>query len=240
MKNMKKLLAVFVMAVMALTSTANAAIILDAGAFKITGDAYLDVTQTDTRGIGRVATITDGSTVVWDSGDSGQFLNFTFDEFTSIDDGAANALGVISFTATGGVVNFWLSDFDNFDLTVDYNTALNVLNLGELWLLGTANGATAGQKSATSYSSNGFLDVTGGTQATVFDTDSKTTFLGDTTDLSFNITGTVLSNHPSIHSTYKYSTSGDIQGAVATVPAPAPLFLMGTSLIGLIAAKRKK
>lgn len=221
------------------TMSAQAAFIFGNDTVKFTGDAYIDTTTNplETFGIGRVSTITEGSNVVWSSGDSGQYLNFLFGGYTPV---VTPVAPIFNFQATGGYVNFYINNAaSTFNTLQSFAlTSANIM-LGDLFLSTIAHGDTVGIGTPTSYSANGFLDVVGGLFAAQLDTNSRPTFtLNDFADLSFGLVGSNNQN-PLVNSQYTYITSADAQGASQTVSEPGILLLMGLGLIGMGFAGRK-
>jgi hypothetical protein len=220
--------------------SAQSAIVINAGEFKFTGDTYIggnDVVGVgaESAGIGRILAITQGTDTIWESGDNGEFINFVFDDFTT---NLFNPLGggINFFQATGGFVNFFLttngSIFNVANAMLPTIAAITGDPLATSWLTTVAVGPTSGIIQPTSYAGNGFLNVTGGSAASMFDTNSRSDGNGGFVDLTFGLVGAQNTN-PLVNDDYFYNTSADVQGAVRPVPTPAPLMLLATGLIGL-------
>lgn len=211
-------------------STQAATFNLDADEFKFTGDSYIDTTQAaETRAIGRITTISQGSDIIWSNGDSGNFLNFVAGGIVPL---ISPIAPVFNFVGTGGYVNFFLNDSDLFDITLDWLALSSLIETGDSYLETVVTSTVNGIATGVSYSANGFLDVVGGSDADLFNTDSRTNFLGTTSDISFGLSGANNEN-PLVNPDYEYITSADVQGAVAAIPEPAPLALMGLGLVGV-------
>jgi hypothetical protein len=78
----------------------------------------------------------------------------------------------------------------------------------------------------------GFVDVVGGAFASLFDTNSISDPNGNLHDFTFDVTFTA-------DDTWTVRSTGQALGAVATVPGPAPLLLVGLSL-GLFALRARR
>lgn len=236
MKLVKNVLTMLVLAFS--VSSAQAAFIFGNDEFKFTGDTYIDTSGANTQGIGRVSTITQGSSVIWSSGDDGQFLNFTFGAFAPV---VAPVAPIFNYVATGGYVNFYTTALAGlFNTAVDVTTAMNNIISGDLFLSTVANGNTVGIGTPVTYSASGFLDVVAGPFATQLNTNSRPTFVsGVFADLSFGLVGANNQN-PLVSTDYEYISSADAQGASVTVPEPGTLLLMGLGLIafGMYGNKR--
>ena len=211
-------------------SSAQAAFIFGNDTFKFTGDTYIDTSGANTQGIGRVSTITQGSSVIWSSGDAGQYLNFTFGNFAPV---VAPVAPIFNYVATGGYVDFYTTTIAGlFNTATDVVTAMNAIVTGDLFLSTVASGNTVGIGTPVTYSASGFLDVVAGPFAAQLDTNSRPTFVpGTFADLSFGLVGANNQN-PLVSSSYEYISSADAQGASITVPEPGTLLLMGLGLIG--------
>jgi len=111
----------------------------------------------------------------------------------------------------------------------------------DIFLTTVASGKTIGVAAPSTYSANGFLDITGGLFASQLDTNSRPTLLpGVFADLSFSVAGANNQN-PLVSTDYNYISSADVQGAsVTTVPEPETVFLMGTGLLFMGMVGRRK
>lgn len=232
---MKNFLKYTVAAVILAFSTFTSAAIFHVGDYKVTASTLINTTdagRTDTYGVGRIDSIsTLTGAAYWSAGQNGEYLNFNFSDYVLT--GAISPAGV--FEASGGRVDFWLNSSDLFTNMLDYTTQKTAQETGELYLQAAASGTTRGVDFGPSYTAVGFLDMVGGSYGASLDTSLLTDFLGDATDMSFNMTATQLQDRTN----FDFLGSSDSQG-VATVPAPAPLFLMGTGLLGLGLVKRKQ
>lgn len=213
---------------------------LDAGEFKFTGDTYIDITSpTETKAVGRVATITQGSDVIWTSGDGGKYLNFTAEGITPV---ISPTAPIFNFLGTGGSVDFLTTTSASlFDVSLNWLTLSTAIKSGDLYLQTLIHGDVTGIATPVSYSTNGFLDVIGGSDAALFDTNSRPTFVpNDFADISFGLSGSNNLN-PNVHNDYFYITSSDSQGAVANVDEPSPMWLIGLgSIYGVGSGIRRK
>ena len=222
------------MALTLITLNVNAATIsaaFTAGDFKFTGDTYIDVTSpTETRALGRVSSITEGSNVLWTSGQNGEYLTF---ETTGIAPVISPTAPLFNFVGTGGITNFWLDNSDKLDVTLPFSTLASILSSGSLYLSTQMVGNVIGTATGVSYSANGFMDVTGGSDAALYDTNSRPTFApGTFADMSFGLVGTNNLN-AGVNPDYQYITSADVQGSAQVIPEPAPLALLGLGLIAV-------
>jgi len=223
-----------VLALTLLTLNANAASIsaaFTAGDFKFTGDTYIDTTlPTETRAVGRVSTITQGSNVLWTSGQNGEYLTF---ESTGIIPVISPTAPLFNFVGTGGVTNFWLNTSDKLDVSLPFNTLASILRSGSLYLSTRMVGDIIGTATGVSYSANGFMDVTGGSDAALYNTNSRPTFVPTTlADMSFGLVGSNNQN-AAVNPNYAYITSTDVQGAARPIPEPTPLAILGVGLIAI-------
>lgn len=211
-------------------TSAHAAFIFGNDEFKFTGDTYIDTSGANTQGIGRVSTITQGSSIIWNSGDDGQFLNFTFGDFAPV---VAPVAPIFNYVATGGYVNFYTTALAGlFDTSLDVATAMANIITGDLFLSTVAHGDTVGIGTPVTYSASGFLDVVAGPFAAQLDTTARPTFIpGDFADITFGLVGANNQNSL-VNGDYEYIASADAQGSSVTIPEPGTLLLMGLGLIG--------
>lgn len=216
-------------ALLLMTFTASAATVnLSPGTFKFTGDSYIDVTLPgETRAVGRITTISQGSTIIWNSGDGGNFISFLANGIAPV---ISPAAPLFNFVGTGGFVQFFTTGSDVLDLALNYDALAPIISSGSLFLDSSVNGDIIGTATNVSYSANGFLDSLNGEIGTQVDTNARVKFDGTLADMSFGLVGGNNDNQL-VNSNYAYITSADIQGSVTTVPAPEPLALMGLGLI---------
>ena len=209
--------------------------------FKFTGDAYVDAfsSPTETFGIGRVSTITQGSYVVWTSGQDGQYLNFVFGGFAPV---VAPVSPVFNYVATGGFVDFYsTASATAFDALASFATASASITSGDLFLSTLAVGNTIGIAVPTAYSANGFLNVVGGLFGPQLDTNSRATFnVGEFADLSFGLTGAARQANQLVNSQYTYISSVNALGASVAVPEPGMLMMLGLGLLSMGFVTRKQ
>lgn len=242
---MKNMLTILMFALVALFTTQASAlpILFDNGTFKFTGDNYLDASDpTNISGIGRVTTITEGSTIIWSSGASGQYLNFVFAGFNP---GPNSGAPFYNFAATGGTVDFYLtSNASAFNAGLSLLSGTNqiISTATSLFMSTSAVGTTYGTAGNPNgnYSSTGFLDVTGGDMFAQLHTQSLWTGVGSTfADLAFGLVGSA--NHsPLINADYAYVSSANLTGlSQIPVPEPTMLMLMGLGILAFAFATRK-
>lgn len=87
-------------------------------------------------------------------------------------------------------------------------------------------------------SGSGFLEVTGGSAAGHFDTNTRTTYAGLSADASFSVTLTPITpNDPGLFN-WLAGSSSDVKGYA--IPEPGSMALAGLSLMGLAALRRRK
>lgn len=201
--------------------------------FKFTGDVYIDAysNPTETFGLGRVSTITQGGDIIWASGDNGQYLNFIFGGYTPV---VAPIPPIYNFVAQNGFVDFYINNSATvFNTLLNFVTVSAAISAGDLFLSTTAVGPTVGIGTPVSYSANGFLDVVGGLFAAQLDTSSRATFTpGVFADLSVGLVGANNTN-PLVNPQYAYISSVDAQGASVAIPEPMSLMLMGIGMIAI-------
>ncbi len=239
-RNMRTLLRFNLMLVLVLASALVSAstININPGTFKFTGDSYIDTQLPgETRALGRITTISQGTNIIWNSGDLGIFLTFLANGIAPV---VSPTPPLFNFVGTGGFVQLFSNTSDVIDTTLSYDLLSPIIAAGGLFLDTSVNGDIIGTATNVSYSANGFLDSLGGEIGPSVDTNARVTFDGGIADLSFGLVGTNNTN-PLVSNTYQYITSADVQGSVVTVPAPAPLALMGLGLIvlGLFTSRNK-
>lgn len=224
---------------MSMSPASAASIIFGNDLFKFTGDTYIDVSGADTQGIGRVSTITQGANVIWASGQGGEYLNFTFGNFSPV---VAPVAPVFNYVASGGYVDFYTTTIGAlFNTSATVASEMSAIAGGSLFLHTVANGFTVGIGTPVTYSASGFLDVISGPYATQLNTNTRPTFApGVFADLSFGLVGANNQN-PLVNPDYEYISSADAQGAsVVTIPEPGSLLLLGLGFIAFSVYGKKR
>lgn len=156
--------------------------------------------------------------------------------------------------ATGGSFNFYTA-------ATNYNPSVSSLNQASviasvtnlpLWLsldlvVGVDNETDGLLASFTSYFSNtstmsgsadGFLAVTGGSAAGAFNTNTLTTYSGNSADATFHMAVSRPTPGNAGYNNWQATTTSDISGY--SVPEPGSMALAGLSLIGLAALRRRR
>ncbi len=240
---MKNIFLGFILIITSYTLNAQSLFDFGNGEFVFSGSSYINPDDpSNTQGIANITEIrrADGS-LFWDNSD--EDLNIVYFDFerTSIAPGVG---GSSQFTLSGGVVEFYLNTAGTFNPTGDFGRDSGILTAGDLLL--TAEGATdsfgntaTGQFTSATYSSNGFLSVTGGLWAQFFNTNGILDANGDAfADMTFNSSGDMIAT-----AGYQFSGSGDLATtaiAVSAVPLPAAFWMMAPALAGLGFMGRKK
>ena len=157
------------------------------------------------------------------SGTNGGWLNLYFN--TSNYDPAIGPLGRTSVDAYTGITGGTLA------LSADFGgAAIGGLDYSYVGFTNTAN---------LSGNGNGFLDVTGGTLASMLNTNTMVDTKGNAHDLYlevvYNDSNTVASSLG-----WKVAGAGTARGQVQQVSEPSSIALMGLGLLGLGAAVRRK
>lgn len=238
---MKTILKPFLlMVILSFSTYAKSDTLFTSGDYKFTGDAYISAVAfaDQTVGIGRITTISQGSNILWSTGDNGEYLNFTFDSFAPV---IAPTAPIYNFMAEGGSVDIYMtSDSTVFDTTLGVIDAMDsIQSSGGLWLASNAVGNTVGIATPFSYSANGFLDIVGGFVAPLLNSNSRPTFdPGVFADLSFGLVGSNNMN-PLVNQDYQYITSVDVQ-ATSAVPIEDSYLFMMTGIGMLIIVNRRK
>lgn len=214
----------------------------------------------DSWGIVSISSITNTTTntTMFSRGTDGYLIGTV----AGITDFTVVSLGNISRDyATGGTINLYQS-------ATDYNPATPlstnqaavfaaIAGASPLWLslnfvAGAGNavvdiaGAAAAQASYISMfdaatitgSGSGYLEVTGGLKATRFDTNTLTTWAGNSADASFSVTLTPITSNDVGLFNWLAGSSSDVKGYV--IPEPGSMALAGLGLLGLAALRRRK
>jgi len=226
------LVSTLALVMMSQTTMAASSLSLTAGDYVISGSIFVDNdsqndgTFSQAAGIGNVTEIrhADG-TLVFDNSLAELSLRFSGFTRTALAPGLG---GTIQFTSSGGLVEFFDNTLGTFQATGDFLADGLAMenNPATLILQGFADAfgnVAVGQFSDTSYASNGFLEVIGGSLASLFDTDAIDLGPAGLADMTFNISGDNMS-------TANYDFSGSADLAVTTIPEPAGLLLVAMGL----------
>ena len=200
------------------------------------GSIMVDI---DAPGImGTIDVIRSDGDLVWQAGDGGLYLSFFTGDYATTSTTVVGTQTV--YTASGGFVEFYANSFDAFSPHLDYASAVDVMDDGELFLSADSEGDSFGLYSPLSYTSNGFLSVTGGSLASVYDTDMFSSFTGGIADLTFNLSADNI-HGSGVHADYDYSGSDDANSFyIEQIPTPAPVAMIGLGLLGLGVVRKLK
>jgi hypothetical protein len=212
----------------------------------------------DTWGIFSVQSISrvSNGSLLFTAGQNGEYLTGMFG---GIKDAYVEVNGVISPSTLalgqGGWLNMYLTHA-NYDSSAGpsgrtsefaYN---GITNVGGTLALSAnfGNGALGGQPNYSYISSfanasisgggQGYLDVTGGAWASMFDTNAQFDPNGNAHDMFLKVT--YGQTGLSAAAGWTVDASGDVQGGTTGVPEPGSLTLMGLGLAGLAALKRRR
>ncbi len=203
------------------------------------GGGIIDSVGDVLEGVGRVTEIYSGADLVWQNGDNGKELTFTFGDYT-----ASSVSGsLIEFT--GGFTRF----YSDATTTSSFGTGIGFAN-GNLWMdtiatsfVNSATGnvvtlASTGTLLGNSISGTGIglLSVTGaGLADAFFDTNTHVAFgTGNIADWELN------SSFNNAASPFSFGTHGTANISGTSVPEPSSIALLGLGLMGFAATRRKQ